>query len=339
MEGAQRPGSPDLTRLERLARNPTEFHVFQALRIIEAAHPDAPRLGRSMRPRFDRVRLAQEPEPAFPTSTLVAFSPPNSETPGRLTNRFFGLFGPNGPLPLHLTEYARDRSRNNHDATFAAFANMFTHRMMSLLYRAWATGRPAVSFERSDDDPITDLVAALSGHLGAHMRDRDAMPDLAKFYFGAHLARGPRTVEGLLSMISGYFRTRVRVEDFVGSWLDLDRSDMWRLGQRVGLGRGIGIGTRVWSRSSKFRVVMGPMPIEDFRRMQPGGVSFARLNAIVRNYVGDLYDWELNLILKKEDIPEPVLGKSASLGRTCWIGRYTRDTDPDDLHLSPLRSV
>ena len=335
MESKERPRSPDLTRLNELAADPMGVHIFQALRIIETAFPDAPRLGKAVRPRYDRVRLTQEPEPAFPTSTLVAFIPPSGETPGQLVNRFFGLFGPHGPLPLHLTEYARDRARNNHDRTFGAFVNIFTHRMMSLFYRAWATGQPTVSFDRADDDPFTDQIAALSGHMGRHMRDRDAMPDLAKFYFAAHLGRGPRTVEGLLSMISGYFRTRVRVEDFVGSWLDLEPGDRWRLGQKVGLGRGIGIGTRVWSRASKFRVIIGPMPIDDFRRMLPGEASFARLNAIIRNYVGDVFDWDVNLILRKEDIPEPILGQSASLGRTCWIGHYKRDEDPDDLRLSP----
>jgi type VI secretion system protein ImpH len=336
MESEERPGTPDLTRLRKLAADPMGVHVFQALRIVETSFPAAPRLGKSVRPRDDRVRLTQAPEPAFPTSTLVSFAPPVGEKPAQMVNRFFGLFGPHGPLPLHLTEYARDRARNNQDRTFGAFVNIFTHRMMSLLYRAWATGQPVVSFDRRDDDPITDQIAALSGHMGAHMRDRDAMPDLAKFYFSAHLGRGPRTVEGLLSMISGYFRTKVQIEDFVGTWLELGAGDCWKLGQKVGLGRGIGIGTRVWSRSSKFRVIIGPMPIADFRRLLPGGTSFARLNAIIRNYVGDVFDWDVNLILRKEDIPEPILGQSASLGRTCWIGHSTRDEDPDDLRLSPI---
>ena len=64
-------GTDDLTHLERLAQAPEEHHVFQALRLIEAAHPDRPRLGESRRPREDPVRLGQEAELAFPTSTML----------------------------------------------------------------------------------------------------------------------------------------------------------------------------------------------------------------------------------------------------------------------------
>ena len=40
----------------------------------------------------------------------------------------FGLLGPNGPLPLHLTEYVRERLRHHADPTFARFLDLFHHR-------------------------------------------------------------------------------------------------------------------------------------------------------------------------------------------------------------------
>jgi type VI secretion system protein ImpH len=43
---------------------------------------------------------------------------------------------------------------------------MLTHRMMSLLYRAWAAAAPAPSFDRGDD-PFEQRVAALAGFKGA----------------------------------------------------------------------------------------------------------------------------------------------------------------------------
>ena len=46
-----------------------------------------------------------------------------------------GLFGPNGPLPLHITEYVRDRIRNQNDPTLVAFADIFHHRILSLFVR------------------------------------------------------------------------------------------------------------------------------------------------------------------------------------------------------------
>src|SRR6478609_2460492 len=70
----------------------------------------------------------------------------------RLYVTFGGMFGPQGPLPLHLTEYARDRIINSADPTFARFLDIFHHRMLSLVYRAWADAQPTVQFDRPESD-------------------------------------------------------------------------------------------------------------------------------------------------------------------------------------------
>lgn len=338
MATGKRPGSDDLTHFGRLAGSPEEHHVFQALRVLEAHFADSPRLGESRRPRQDRVRLGQTPELAFPPSTISKFTPPSGDKPGRLTNRFFGLFGPHGPLPLHITEYVRDRLRNHRDPTFAAFADMLTHRMMGLLYRAWTTGQPAPSFDRADD-PMARKVAALAGYHGNHLRDRDAMPDLARLYFAGHMAQGPKNAEGLVSILSAFFEVPVHVQQFVGSWLDLEPDDRWQLGAMAGLGRSTSIGQRVWSRAAKFRIRIGPLTIKDYERLLPGGAALDRLRSIVRSYAGDALDWDINLILAGDDVPRASLGGTTRLGHTSWIGsrRDLDDTraDAEDLYLYP----
>ncbi|MBJ6372537.1 type VI secretion system baseplate subunit TssG [Sedimentitalea arenosa] len=338
MATGDRSRPDDLSHFERLSAEPEKHHVFQALRVIEAVYSDAPRLGESRRPREDKVRLGQEAELVFAPSTIAAFKPPSNGKPARLVNRFFGLFGPNGPLPLHMTEYARDRVRNHRDPTIIAFADMITHRMMSLLYRAWTTGQPAPSFDRTDD-PMARKVAALSGYHGTHLRDRDAMPDLAKLHFTGHLARGARSPEGLVAILSAFFDVPVRLQQFVGSWLDLEPGDRWQLGAGGTLGRSTSIGSRVWSRAAKFRLRIGPLPMADYERLLPGGDSLARLQAIVRNYVGDSLDWDVNLVLKGDDVPRACLGTTTRLGHTSWV-RSRSDADetrPDaaDLYLYP----
>jgi type VI secretion system protein ImpH len=338
MATGKRSGPGDLSLFDRLVEDPEKHHVFQALRVIEAAFKDAPRLGESSRPREDRVRLGQEAELAFPPSTIAAFKPPVAGRPARLTNRFFGLFGPQGPLPLHLTEYARDRLRNQRDPTFIAFADMLTHRMMSLLYRAWATGQAAPGFDR-DDDPVARKVAALAGYHGDHLAGRDAMPDLSKQHFSGFLAQGPKNADGLAAVLSAFFEVPVRIRQFIGSWLELEPDDRWQLGGRAGLGQSTSIGSRVWSRAAKFRLRIGPLPLADFERLLPGGAALGRLQSIVRNYVGDTLDWDINLILAGNDVPRASLGGTTRLGHTSWIGARP---DPDaarpdagDLYLYP----
>jgi type VI secretion system protein ImpH len=336
METGKRARTDDLTHIARLAQSPETHHLFQALRIIEAHSADSPRLGTSRRPQQDPVRLGQEAELSFPTSTIAKFVPSHDGAPAQLSNRAFGMFGPQGPLPLHLTEYARDRQRNHRDNTFVAFANMLTHRLMTLFYRAWRTGQPAPSFDRPDTDQFERKVAALSGYDGNAFRTRDDMPDLAKRYFAGHLAAGNKTAEGLVSMVSAFFEAPVRMKEFIGTWLDLEPEDRWQLGTPARLGKTTSIGTRVWTRGSKFRIVVGPLGLKDYKRFLPGQGSLEQLEAIVRNHVGDAFDWDVNVILKAAEVPRSAIGTTAALGHTTWLGtRRNTGKDADDLCLSP----
>ncbi|WP_241741429.1 type VI secretion system baseplate subunit TssG [Paragemmobacter straminiformis] len=314
---------------------PERTHVLQAFRLLEAHFADAPRFGEARRPSEDPIRIGQLPEMAFPTSTIAEFSMPQAGKPGRLSNRFFGLFGPHGPLPLHLTEYARDRLRNHADGTLVGFADMLTHRFATLFYRAWVQGQPAPSFDRGKDAAFERKVAALSGYMGRGLQERDAMPDLAKRHFGGFLGSGPKHAEGLVSIVASFVRAPVRLEQFIGSWLPLEPGDQWQLGRRTALGRSTSIGTRVWSRTSKFRLRIGPLGLAEYRSLLPGGRGLAQVDAIVRNYVGEQFEWELNLVLAARSVPKPILGKGATLGQTTWIGRRPADRDADSLHLNP----
>ncbi len=338
MATSGRSGQDHLSLLAALAADPERHHVFQALRVVEAHYKDAPRLGESRRPREDRIRLGQDVTLAFPPNTLTRFTPATDTQPGKLNNLFFGFFGPQGPLPLHLTEFARDRQRNHRDPTFVAFADMLTHRLMSLLYRAWAAAEPAPSFDRGDD-PFEQRVAALAGFKGRNYSGRDEMPDMLRRFFAGHLGSGPKTVEGLISILSDYFGVTVHLQQFVGSWLELEPDDTWQLGAPAFLGQSTSIGSRVWSRSAKFRIRIGPLSLEDYKRLLPGGISQKRLESIVRTYVGDTLDWEVNLVLAGDEVPRASLGGSTQLGHTSWI--KTRDDpdadrpDADDLILYP----
>jgi type VI secretion system protein ImpH len=326
-------GSDHLTHFARLTGSPETHHIFHALRVIEATHKDAPRLGESRRPREDKVRLTQEAELSFPPSSIGSFDLGRKGKPDTLTNRFFGLFGPQGPLPLHLTEFARNRARNHRDGTFIAFGNRLTHRIMSLFYRAWASGQPAPSFDRRGFDPVERKVAAIAGYLGDGLRDRDAFPDLAKRHFSGLLSQGPKNAGGLISILTVFFDTKVEIEQFVGCWLELEPGDRWKLGGPSGLGQGTSIGNQVWTRGAKFRLKIGPLSLTDYKRLLPDSPSQRRLTAIVKAYVGPALDFDINLILKADEVPAAVMGESTQLGQISWMGSDQRSQDADDLYL------
>lgn len=319
-------GAADLTHYARFRADPRSYHILFALRLLEAELQEGRALGRTRLPAQDRVRLGQDPELEFPTTTISGFTPPEDGRPAQLRNLFFGFWGPHGPMPLHLTEYARERSVNRRDPTLVAFTDMFTHRMMSLFYRAWAEAQPAPGLDRGRGRSFERRVAAIAGVAGDAMRDRDAMPDLAKRHFAGLLAQGAKNAEGLGQLLSAFFTTDVAVEEFVGCWLPLEAEDGWSLGAAA-LGQGTVIGTRVWSRSAKFRVRLGPLGLEEYERLLPGGALLDQLTAIVRNYVGLALDFDVNLVLRAEEVPRASLAGQTRLGQTSWLGRPAGDAD------------
>jgi len=322
-EGAARP----LERLlDALARAPHQFDFFQALRrieVLQASRRHQPRLGAALRPADEPLRMGQAPDLTFAASALAQLQMGDDGAPPRLIVNFFGLLGPNGPLPLHLTEYARDRLRNADDPTMVRFFDLFHHRMLLFFYRAWATAQPTVSRDRPADDRFERYVGALAGYGLTAVRSRDAFPDTAKLFYAGHLAAQSRNAEGLEAVIGDFFVMPARIEQFVGGWIDLPDDHRWHLGGRSDRGQ-LGVstiaGARAWTAQQKFRVVLGPLTRAQFQRMLPGGASLPKLAALVRNYVGDELRWDLRLILE-DRIEEPWRMGGSRLGWTTWLGR------------------
>ncbi len=336
-EPAGKPIDP-LIAMHELETRFASFEFYAALRRVECAHPNLPRLGKSARAVDEPVRLGQVPSLSF---SPTMFSSAQRLGAGRLWlgGVFFGLFGPNGPLPLHLTEYAYDRSHNFRDHTLARFADIFHHRLHCLFYRGWADAQPTVHHDRPRSDRFRTYVGALLGIGQATLRDRDEMPDAAKLHHGGRLSSQVRNPEGLRVILEDFFSERVEIREFQGEWMQLESEDRLRLGESasaMSLGQGCTLGPRVWAAQSRFQVVLGSMSFKAFERFLPGGEALAQLNAIVRNYVGYELGWDVRLIVDHAEVPGVCLGKGARLGWSTWLGLKSRDRDADDVVLGNI---
>lgn len=330
------PVRPD--RLQALfasiAAAPWRWNYFQVLRLLDCLNPGLPRLGQARRPADEPVRLGQEPALDFAPASLARLVPGHGALPPRISVRFFGLFGPNGPLPLHLSEYARNRLLHAGDASLARFADLIHHRFLSLFYRAWAQAQPCVSLDRPEQDRFARYVGALCGLGLDSLRGRDALPDPAKLHHAAGLSRQVRNAEGLAGLLSDCLGLPVAVEPFVGHWMDLRERDCLRLGHRGQLGRDTLLGRRIWDRQHKFRLQLGPLSLPDYGQLLPQTSGLALLAAAVRNYVGLEYDWDLRLLLKADCVPRLVLGGAQRLGYSSWLGRRHSPLAAGDLVLA-----
>lgn len=329
-----RPTTDPLSLLRAIRNEPWAWDFYQAMRHLESAHVDQPRLGLGRSPADESIRLGQNPSMTFAPASLSTVAAPYGRRPARIEVFFFGMLGPNGPLPLHFTEHARNRLYHFGDATFTRFLDVFHHRFLSLLYRAWAQAQPTVSLDRPSEDNFGSYVGALVGIGLPSLRNRDALPDFAKLSHVGHINRQVRNAEGLSKLVSAYFQCSAAVEQFVGHWMLLDQGDCLALGERRhGLGVSAVLGRKVWDRQGKFRLILGPLKRDTYDELLPDGKGIRALSACVHNYNGMEYFWDARLVLKAADVPSARLDGQVRLGYTAWLGKRRALRDADDLIL------
>jgi len=351
MESASRAAAPDL--IAQFQATPFAFDFFRAVRLLEARHRKSARIGESHHPREDPIRFGQNPSLAFAPSTLEAFRNAENGRAPKMLVRFFGLFGPNGPLPQHITEYAHERQLHEKDNTFVEFCDIFHHRLLSLFYRAWAVNQKTVDFDRAEESLNDELprsedwsgprfalyIGSLFGLAMESLRSRDELSDWAKLFYSGRLSCQSRNAEGLGAIVQEYFGMPAQILTFFGQWLTLTPASVCKLGESPAsgsLGVTTIVGSRFWDCQLKFRIRLGPMKLVDLQRMLPIGKSFRQLKCWVLNYLGEEFFWDVQLVLKAAEVPQTTLGQGGLLGWTTWLKSKPFTRDAEDVVLSPI---
>lgn len=319
---------------------PWAFDYFAVMRRLESVAKTTPRWGRALLPGAEPVRVGQEPSLSFAPASFSRFEPATAHSPPRLRQQFFGYIGPNGPLPVHLSDFIRERSLNHGDPTWLAFLDSFSHRFSLHFYRAWAQSRPAVALDRPGEDRFRLQIGALVG-IGAPGRvERDEIHDDARLHFSGWLARRVHNVESVESVLCCYFGVPVKLERWVGHWMSLPAGELTRLGQGESsrsMGMGAMLGTRAWDRQHRVRLHMGPLTLAQYRMFLPIGDARPVLQRWMQQLLGDELEWDAELVLEKAQVPLTRLGDAKGnaprLGWVSWLGQRARSRDAADVRI------
>lgn len=310
--------SPEL--IERLQAEPWRFGFLSLLRRIGANAALEP-IGTARRPQAEPFRLGQQPSLAFAPREVASAQ----EAAGRLKVRLFGLgmLGPNGPLPIHFTEMAKDREDSRRDTTTIDFFDIFHHRFLTLFYRTWAAGQATAGLDRKEDERFSFYIASLTGQDTVEI-GRRPLPAHARLAASAHLVRESRNPDGLRATIEHYFGVPVAIEENVFHWIEIDPADCGRMGRpgaAATMGRGAILGRVAPDRQHRFRIVIGPVDFDAYLRFTPQGEDLPRLVEWVRAFVGYELEWELELRIKPDSAPPAVMGGKQRMGWSGWLGR------------------
>lgn len=178
---------------------------------------------------------------------------------------------------------------------------------------------------------------------------RQIADDTLRFYAGL-FAQRHRSAIGLECLLEDYFGVPIKVVQFCGQWLLLEEEHQTQLGRNGsrhegagqaagGLGQGAVAGFRVWERQSKFRLRVGPLSYAQFRSFVPSGPAFKPLVHLVRLYVGQEFDFDVQLVLRGPEVPgcelPPAAAGGVRLGWDAWVHNAPFQTDVADAVFTP----
>jgi type VI secretion system protein ImpH len=344
-------GGHEVTPLEELLLDEGyRFGFFQAVRLLQSRRREGAgrsAVGRDADPRREAVRFRGDPRLSFAPSDVSRVEEPKEGGPPEVTIPFFGVASPAsfGSLPLCYTEHLLDR-RAQKDTALQDFLDLFNHRLTSLFYRAWEKHHFPIEYEREESGTGGRFEAALLAWLGlgtAGQRGRLPFPDLTLLRWAGTLARRPVPAQVLRDLVADLFDVTVGIETFVPHWYASEEDELTPLGSGRGrLGRDLVLGRRVLGAQSRFRLRLGPLPRERYESFLPGGSAWEALGDLVRFAAGPEFDFEVQLVLRAEDAPEPRLadgdGQGAMrLGWTSWVRTGPLARDPGDVVLGSER--
>lgn len=342
VEGAR---SRVAAQVQAWSAEPWPLDYFAALRRLEALAAPAPRWGEAPRPTAEALRIGQDPSLSFAPASVSGFEPPaRGLAVPRMRQYFFGYLGPNGPLPVHLSDLIRERAHNHGDGTWLAFLDSFAHRFSLHFYRAWAQPRAAVALDRPGRDAWRRWVGSFIGIGGAARQRRDAIPDDARLHFSGWLARRVHCAESVEQVVGCFFGVGARLEPWVGQWLPIAPQERTHLGSLGAgpvaarrLGGGAVLGRQVWDRQHRVRLRLGPLDLASYRKFLPHGDALESLRCWMRQLLGDELQWDAELVLRKDQVPTTRLGQSRGnaprLGWVSWLGDRPRQRDAADVRM------
>jgi type VI secretion system protein ImpH len=307
-----------------------EFEFFQAVRLLALMDTEPRPQTRGLKGN-EPVRFAVHTSMAFPASPVVEVEPGNEGVPARMTVSFLGLIGPLGVLPDSYTELAIHQKAFG-DPSFAAFFDIFHHRLLSLFYRAWEKHQFVVGYEQArkrpgSRDAISAYLLDLIGMGTLHLQDRLPFPDQTLLRYAGLLAQRPRSAECLRAILHDFLGAPVVVEQFLGRWHDLNGEELCELGigdPNSQLGDGAVAGDKVWSRQAVVRIIIGPLTSEEFLQFLPDGDTFREVAELIRWFLGPTIDFEMQPVVAGGEFADwcrlgEVVSGGPRLGWCSWL--------------------
>ncbi len=324
--GAAEPGL-----IQRLLQDAPQFSFFQVVQLLEKARPDAARVGRAGPASREALRFRPTLSLAFPDADVVTVTEdrdPQGFPRFGVETAFLGLYGTVSPLPNYFTEELLHESEE--DSLVRGVLDLFHHRIVSLFYRCWEKYRYEVQYRQAAGDEFSSRMLCLMGLGITSPGEGAAVPAARLLRFAGLLGRPVCSAAALERAVADHFDgLSTRVLQCVPRWVTIPHESRTRLGTASSrLGVDAHAGEEVLDRAGKFRIRLGPVGLAAFLGFLPGERDFRQLDELARLFARDRLQYEAEVVLWHEEVPDLLLVEGAvpvRLGQTTWLGRPERD--------------
>ena len=318
MASPDRPRSP---LIERLLERPRDFSFFQLVKLLRRETPGAPLPGGPGPAERENLRFRPSLGIGFPPAdihelTAIGKDEETGESRRwRVEVNFMGLYGPSSPMPTHFSEDFLWAAGTDGDSA-RDFVDLFHHRIISFVFRAWLKYRHDEQFDPKALDDFSRRMLCLLGLGTTGMEKGTQLALLPLLRSAGLLADRHRSAAGLEQYLRAHLGLEtLRIRPCVESTAHIPRSQRLRLGRpSARLGDTAVLGEQMVDLAGTFRIEIGPTDVPSARRFLPGSADLVKLVRLTRLYVHDPLKIELRLRIRAESVPPLRLTERAQLG-------------------------
>ncbi|MBN1106462.1 MAG: type VI secretion system baseplate subunit TssG [Deltaproteobacteria bacterium] len=307
---------------ESLLKGGARYSFIQAIRLLRYSLSVA-RGGRLDEETLARiVRVRPELSLGFPETDLTGIQQLPGDSPRFfITATFLGLYGVSSPLPTFYTEDLLDEA--SQDMTVVRdFLDIINAPFYPLFFRCWSKYRQALKVIEEEDPAYLERLFCLTGFGTEKLRDGISRPLGLLRYIGL-FTQCPRSALSLKSLLSDALDTeRLDIIQCVPRRAVIPEDQRCVLGvSGAVLGEECYVGLQVEDRMGAFRVRVGPVETDTFRRLFPDTKDFSLLLRLIHAYLDQPLEWDLEVAVLSTEVRTVCLGGPhwCRLGWESWV--------------------
>jgi type VI secretion system protein ImpH len=243
---------------------------------------------------------------------------------GRIAANYMGMVGPVPALPAHYT-HAAIVERKRRSSSLFDFLELFAQELRSFFVAAHRKYRLPSLFQLyrvNADNKITSAIYSLMGFATKRHRDALRLHEEVPLYYAGYFADQRRPAINLELMLNDFLGIPVKVHQFHLRRLAISEDEQTRLGgirlENSILGQTAIAGATCLNRSGSIRITIGPVGYANYLALMPDRQLYGELTELIRLYCGPSISYDIQIVLKKEEIPQTRLDSSSPVGRLGW---------------------